>query len=129
MNFVAGDIVEIFAPTVGYKKYHLCLGQNEAGVLCFIFLNSKGGYESNISFDCRRFPMIKVSDTGTTVASLSLVIMYNEKQLQLYKARKLGEISKDVAIEINDFAASVKTLTKPQKSFVCGRLKGICDKI
>jgi hypothetical protein len=27
MNCELGDIVEVFAPSVGYKKYHLCLGR------------------------------------------------------------------------------------------------------
>jgi hypothetical protein len=128
MNFDLGDIVEIFAPSVGYKKYHLCLGRNEAEAPCFIFLNSEGGYKSNIEFDCKRFPMIEPSDTGKTVASLSFIIRYNEKQLQLYKANKLGVIIKDVAKEIYEFSKTIKTLTKPEKAFMIERLKTLCSK-
>jgi hypothetical protein len=126
MTFSCGDIVEIFAPSVGYKKYHLCLGPNEAGILCFIFLNSEGGYESNISFECSRFPMISPSTTGTTVASLSLIIRYNDKQLKLYNAKKLGDIPIDVAREISKFSETVKTLTRPEKVFVTASLKSMC---
>jgi chromosome segregation and condensation protein ScpB len=67
--------------------------------------------------------MIKSSKTGKTVASLSSIIRYNQKQLQLYNANKLGEVANDVATEIYNFASTVKTLTKPEKAFVVGRLK------
>lgn len=127
MNCELGDIVEVFAHSVGYKKYHLCLGRNEAETSCFIFLNSEGGYESNIVFDCSRFKMIKPSDTGKTVASLSFIVRYNEKQLQLYKANTIGKIVNDVAKEIYEFSKTIKTLTKPEKAFMIDRLKTLCS--
>jgi hypothetical protein len=45
-------------------------------------------------FDCNDFPMIKPSETGKTVASLSLIIRVNEKQLHLHNAEKLSVVEK-----------------------------------
>ena len=37
--FDVGDVVEVFAPTAGKKKYHLCVCcANDAGVTQFFFL-------------------------------------------------------------------------------------------
>jgi hypothetical protein len=123
MTFALGDVVSIYAPAVGYTKYHLCLGYNDTGICCFLYLNSWSGYQADLSFDCARFPMIDPSTTGKTIVSLSLIVRYTARQLELYKAKKLGEIDKTVAAEIHTFSKTVKALSRPDKAFVNERLK------
>lgn len=122
MTFALGDILHIDAPIVEHKKYHICLGDNEHCVTLCLFLNSEGGYEGNLVLDGARFPMLPESKTGKSVVSLSMIPRYTARQLELYKARKLGEIAKDVAAEIAAFCASAKTLTRAEKAFVIERL-------
>jgi hypothetical protein len=126
MTFAPGDIVQMYAPTVGYPKYHLCLGKNDAGTCCFVFLNSEDrGYAADIAFDCARFPMIPKSATNRSVVSISVIIPINDHQLTLYKAKKLGELPKDVAAEVRTFASTVKALSRPDKAFLIQCLEGL----
>lgn len=122
MTFAVGDILHIDAPIVDHKKYHICLGANEYVVTLCLFLNSDDGFEANVVFDCARFPMLPPSKTGLSVVSLSMLPRYNEKQLDLYKATKLGDLPKDVASEIAAACATIKTLSRVEKNFVIERL-------
>lgn len=122
MSFATGDILRIDAPIADHKKFHICLGDNEYVVTICLFLNSEDRFEGNISFVCARLPMLPPSRTGLSVVSLSLLPRYTEKQLQLYRAEKIGELPKDVAAEIVEACRLVKTLSRPEKAFVIDRL-------
>lgn len=110
------------APSVGYRKYHLCLGQNEAGVSLFLFLNSDNGFAGDAVFDCARFPTIPASQTGESVVSFSMMPRFNSQQLDLYGATLHGTVSQDVAAELATHCAAIKTLTKTEKQFALAAL-------
>lgn len=120
--FSLGDILHIDAPIVDHKKYHISLGNNEYEVVLCLFINSDDRFEGSVSFDDTRFPMLPRSKTGRSAVSLSMLPRYNERQLALFKARKLGELSKDVAVEIATACETAKTLTREEKRFVIERL-------
>jgi len=122
MSFAPGDIVSALASVTGYRKYFLSLGVNDAGVDCLLYLNSEGGFDGNLEFDCGRFPMIPPSDTGRTVLSLTGLARLNERQAKLFKAERLGEIDADLAREMLNHATTVKTLSRAEKAFVLERL-------
>lgn len=121
--FAVGDILLIDAPIVAHKKYHLCLGTNGGLATLCLYLNSENKFEANIEFEGARFPMIPVSKTGLTVVSLTALPRYTDKQLALFKAKKVGELGKDVAAEIAAHCAKVKTLTRDEKTFVVSVLE------
>ncbi len=120
--FAVGDILHIDAPLVEHRKYHICLGQNEHGVTICVFLNSDDRYDDCVSFDTTRFPMLPASKTGRTAVSLSLQPRYTEHQLRLFRARKIGELAKDVAAELLGAAACAKSMTRPEKAHLVGAL-------
>lgn len=124
--FAVGEIVEIFAPTVGYVKYHLCIAAGEGGAHQFLFLNSDPGFDGTYVVDCARVPCLPASPTGKTAFSLNMVPRYNDKQLQLYKGRKLGILDKGLAAELLAFASDIansKGLTRGERETVCGALQ------
>ena len=126
MSFAPGDILALDSPVAGHKKYHLCLGENEHGVIICLFFNSEAGFLDNQPFDCARFPMLPASGTGLTVAAYSLLPKYNPRQLSIFKAVKLGEIDKTVAAEMLAFASGIKSLSRPDKAYVLAQLAYIC---
>jgi hypothetical protein len=121
----AGDIVLVMAPSVGYRKYHLCLGQNEAGISLFLFLNSDNGFAGDAVFDCTRFPTVPPSQTGESVVSFSMMPRFSSQQLALYGATLHGTLSQDVAAELVGHCAQVKTLTKYEKQLALAVLSSL----
>jgi len=124
--FEVGDIVRIYAPMAGHTKYHLCIsvGSN-GGTSQFLFLNSNPEYESSFPVPCARVPCIQPSDTGVTVFSFSILPRYTYDQLRFYNAAKLGRLTKELAIELLEFAATVQTFTRPEKKMVLDALQQI----
>jgi hypothetical protein len=121
--FAVGDIVRIHAPTVGYKKYHLCIKISDGtGAARFIFMNSDPSFDNTFSVPCARIPCIPPSSTGVTVFSFGLLPIYNDRQLKLFNAIKLGELALDVAQDVRAFANGIDVLTRPEKRMVIDAL-------
>lgn len=117
--FAIGDIVRIFAPVAGRKKFHLCVdvGSDEAASR-YIYLNSNPDYASCYSVPCERVPCIEPSETGQTAFSFSMLPRYSLLQLKTYKAEKVGELDSTLASELLEFAATVRALTKAELRIV-----------
>ena len=123
-----GDIVRIFAPVAGYDKYHLCLKvSDDAGAATFIYLNSEGGFADLFGVDCARVPCLPASATGKTHFSFGMLPRFNDNQLRLYKATKMGEIDPALASDLLAFAQTLKTLSKPEKVLVVNALASMAD--
>jgi hypothetical protein len=128
--FAIGDIVSIYAPTVGYKKYHLCVHVGTDGTAHqFLFLNSDDRFEGVYSVECERVPCVPRSASGRTAFSFTMLPRYNDKQLKLYGAKKLGVIDPVLATELLEFAEKAVGLTKAEQKIVCAALKSIAKKI
>jgi hypothetical protein len=123
--FSVGDIIEIFAPQAGKDKYHLCICMNEGAAHQFVYLNSNPNFEGTISFDCERIPCLPKSKTGKTAFSFAYLPRYNDRQLKLYKAKKLGTLDPTVAKEVLGFVATVGTLTGADRKLVSAGFKAI----
>lgn len=124
--FAVGDIVQIFAPQAGKDKYHLCIraGDSQAADR-FIYLNSDPTFDQTFVVDCVRVPCLPVSKTGKTAFSFALLPQYNTHQLELYKAKKLGELDPVLASELHVFAGKVTTLTAADRKVVLAALAAI----
>jgi hypothetical protein len=121
-----GDIVEIFAPIAGYRKYHLCLILNTSGTAHeFLFLNSDPGFRDCFVVDDREVPCLPPSPTGKTAFSFSMVPRYTAAQLSRYRATVLGHIDRDVAERLRAFAPTVRSLPAPQLAAVISALDQI----
>jgi len=127
VSFSLGDIIAVDAPAAGKRKYHIYLGDNEFSIALCLFLNSKHSYVSDAVFECSRFPMIPASSTGLSVVSMSMVPRYNEHQLKIYHASKLGVLPLDVAVELLPLCSASRSLTKPERSFIVARLTKFID--
>lgn len=127
MTLAVGDVFELFPPTVNHKKYCLSLGQDESGFTICIYLNSHNDFEHDLPCDCARFDMIAPSDTGMTVVALSNPSRFDDRRLTLFKAKRLGTISKDLAAEIVAFCKDGKArkFSKAECRFVISRLETI----
>jgi hypothetical protein len=113
--FEIGDIISVYSPVAGKRKYHLCIciGCEEKSFQ-FLFLNSKNEFKDTFSFPCERVPCIPRSETGITAFSFSMVPRYSVEQLKIFDAKKLGTLSKDVAQELLDKSNDVKSLPRSQ---------------
>lgn len=123
--FAVGDVVELFAPQAGHKKYHVCICVNPGAAHQFLYLNSDPSFAGTIAFDCARIPCIPASKTGKTVFTFAHLPRYNDNQLKLYNAKKLGVLDKQVASDVIAFVATVKTLNKADKAMVTAGLAAI----
>jgi hypothetical protein len=122
--FEPGDVIEMFAPQVGYKKFWLCVcGVNAHGVLRFFYINSGSGYEGDLVYNDHEFPYLPKSPTGQSVISLSYLPVYSEKELKLYRARKLGELDKRIIHELISELPRVRKLTRQERNFAIDGLK------
>lgn len=126
--FAIGDIVSIYAPVAGHDKYHLCINVGQGGAATkFLFLNSDPTYDGCHAINCTRIPCLPPSKTGVTVFSFTMVPRYSEAQLLLYKAKKLGVLSPDVAAELLPVAECARGLNRNERELVVAALKTICD--
>lgn len=117
-----GSIVRIYAPTVGYNKYHLCLRAAGPGQVAeFIFMSSEPGFDASLDVPCARVPCIPPSETGYTCISLNRIIRYSEHQLKLFQSLTLGEMDQTLAVNLHAFAlipANVEALPKSKAAWV-----------
>ena len=123
--FAPGDVIEMHAPQVGYKKFWLCVcGVNAHGVLRFFYINSGSGYEGDLVYDDRELPYLPKSPTGQSVISLSYLPIYSEKELKLYRAEKLGELDKRIIRELLSELPRVRKLSRQDRNLAINGLKG-----
>jgi hypothetical protein len=124
--FSVGDIVEIFAPTAGHKKYHLCVCETDGNdVIRFLFINSHDGFEADFPIVDSLLPCLPKSPTGQSVFCCNMIVIYSLKQLVLYKAVKLGEMDKQVAKDLLVHMQSTKALNQKEKVVVINALKSL----
>jgi hypothetical protein len=60
-----------------------------------------------------------------TVFTFAILPRYNDRQLKLYKAKKLGSLTLEVAEEVLAFAKTVKTLNSGDRKLVVEGLTAI----
>ncbi|MCU4182673.1 hypothetical protein [Bosea sp. BH3] len=121
-----GAIYRIYAPSVGYEKYHLCVAIGIDGAAHqFLFLNSDPNFLDTFVVNCTEIPCLPPSETGVTAISFSMVPRFNEKQLAIYKSTKMGTLSKEIAQRAAAFGASTKSLPKAQLAVVVSGLNSI----
>ncbi len=119
------EIVFVMAPSVGYRKYHICLGPNDQGTFLFLFLNSENEFENDCVFMCSDFPNLEPSRSGESVVSFSVLPRFTAIQLQLHNAVSLGMISKPVAQVLRAYLQTTKSLSRPHKNFAVAALDSL----
>ena len=103
--YSVGSIVSIFAPSVGYVKYHLCIEKNDPPTASkFLWLNSDPKFDGTYNVPCKRVPCIPPSKTGFTCFSFGIVLRYTDAQLSLFGFKVLGSIEKRLALELEAYA-------------------------
>ena len=121
--FVVGEIVQIYAPSAGKTKYHLCVClANAAGVTRFLFMNSGSGYEGDFILKDAEVPCLPPSPTGESVISCSMVVRYSEKQLALYKAQSLGMLDDALLFQLKEFLRASTVLSKEERGPIVASL-------
>lgn len=121
-----GDVVSIYAGSVGYRKYHLCLMlADDKNAARFLFINSDSRFADTFVVPNARVSCIPENETGETCFSFSMIPRYNDKQLELFKAEIIGTIDIELAIELRAFVDSVRSLAAPDKTIVREALEAV----
>jgi hypothetical protein len=124
MTFSSWDIVEIFAPSAGYDKYHICVEDATADVAGrFLYMNSDSDYESDFPLKCSEIPCLPKSRTGLSVVSCNGLARYNTKQLKLYKAATLGNYPLKHRKPLLEFIENCRALPSGEKKIILAALK------
>lgn len=114
--FSIGEIVQIYSPIAGKKKYHLCVCcANEHGIEKFLFINSGSGYAADVVVDEKKLTCLPESPTGQSVISCSMIVQYSETQLKKFGAKKLGNIDIDVLELVANVVRSTKAISKEER--------------
>lgn len=123
-----GDILRIYVPSIGKKKYHLCVCVG-AGTAAhrFLFLNSEEYFDGTYVVDCARVPCLPPSDTGKTVVSLNDIPRYSDRQLNAFQAHKMGDLAADVAAELIPFVRESPVLNKADRDMIMAALTLIAN--
>jgi hypothetical protein len=120
-----GDVVRIYAPVAGYKKFHFCVCLPTDGAAGkFLYLNSDPEYKDCLVIDCKRIPFLPQSETGVTAISFSVFARYTDEKLQIYGAEVLGRMPDDVLQEMAAFTDTVRSMPK---SDLAGMKKGLVE--
>ena len=121
-----GDIAIIFSPTAGYEKFYICIcASNEHGVTQFLYLNSHDGYEGDFLLDGDEIDCLPKSPTGKSVVCCNTVAKFTDKQLGLYKARKLGVLPQATAAKLIPHVQTAKALNRLEKNLILAALNAI----
>jgi hypothetical protein len=124
--FTPGDIVEFYSAIAGYPKYHLCvLDCSATSAAMFLFINSESGFEGDFVCEDNEFECLPKSPTGQSVISCAQLVRANARQLFLFDAKKIGEISPSVARKLETFIPTATALTKAERQIVLKALAGI----
>jgi len=126
--FSTGDIVGCYAPTVGYRKYHLCVfGPVGERAGWFLFINSENNYETDFVLKNEDLDCIPKNDTGLSVISCSSIVRLSVRHLELYKAERLGSLAKEHAAALVEVIKGSKALTNPEKKACVESLSSLLD--
>ena len=107
------------AAQVGYHKYHICISEPTGSLVgCFLYINSKSGYDGDLILSDGEIPNLPASPTGETVISCSQLVRVTKHQLQLFGSTKVGVLPSTVAAKLESFAASASTLTNRERKIV-----------
>lgn len=124
--FALGDILRIYAPTVGYYKYFLCIEVGSStSAYKFLFLNSDPNFSGVYDVDCSRVPCLPRSPTGRTAVSFSMIPRFSDAQLNTFNASKMGAIDPVLAAELAAFAQTTTVLSQPDRALVVSALKAM----
>ena len=127
--FQPGDVVRFLSPSAGKTKYHLCVCSSvDDGRYQFLFINSKPGYPDELVYDDGVIGSLPKSATGKTVISFGMLVRMSEKQLSLFRAAKISEISLEIATDVISFADSAATLTRREQQMIIDGLSTIFPK-
>lgn len=123
MNLNIGNIVEYRNPQAGKLKYHLCVQPCLADQsACFLFINSKSGFNADCVFPDGTFACLPQSPTGQSVVSFSQLVRANARQLALFQASVIGDCPPTVAAHLETFCRSVKSLPRRDHAIVLAAL-------
>ena len=127
MVFAVGDIVHADSALADHPKYHICVLEcgDDGSAACFLFLNSETGWRGDCVLNCAEIPCIPASRTGLSVVSFSQIVRMNARQLQLFRAKKIGRLDPKVARKLEAFAKTVPTLTKQERKIILEALSKI----
>jgi len=100
-------------------------GARDGAAIQFLFLNSNPDHLGNYVVPCERVPCLEPSKTGKTAFSFTTIPRYTHAQMNLYKARKLGELDSQLAAELLAFAKTARTLPRKDLRFVVEALEMI----
>lgn len=124
--FAPGDVIEMFAPQVGTKKYLLCVcAMNDKNVQRFFFINSGSGYEGDFPYPDKDFAYLPASPTGKSVVSCSYLLIHSEKELKLFQAKRLGAIAPHIVKDLLAGMPKVRKLPPPDRALAIAGLKEI----
>ena len=124
--YVVGDIVTIFSPVAGYPKYHLCVcAVDHHGVTHFLYINSHDGWEADFKIEGDAIDCLPKSRTGKSVISCNTIARYNEKQLVLFQAKKIGELPTSLLDSLISHVMANKALNRREKQVVLEGLESL----
>jgi hypothetical protein len=109
------------------RRYHICVlscaGDDLAGI--FLYLNSRSGFEGDFVLIDTEIPCLPRSATGKTIVSFAQPLRRTRHQLELFRAKKLGELPVLVARKLEPFARSVMTLNKRERQIILAALASL----
>ena len=126
MIFDVGDILHFYSSQAGHPKYHLCVLKIINGnAAVFLYLNSNEGFAADFIVSDTEIPCLPPSKTGKSIISCSQLVRANERQLKLYKAKKIGRLDKKIAMNLLKFVKTIDALSKFDKKIVTNALSKI----
>lgn len=121
--FAPGDVVRLFSPIAGKAKFHLCICLTADGLQnYFLYVNSEGGYKGDYVMDDGVIPGLPESRTGQTVVSFTQLVRVNAEKLELFQAKKTGEVDHKVFGELIGFAKSTSALSSIDRKLILAAL-------
>jgi hypothetical protein len=121
--YTTGDIVEIFAPGAGYRKYHLFIVRNEAQVSHFLYFNSGDGFENDFPVPPSEAECLPPSPTGVSVLSCTFMPRYTDRHLELYGAEKIGELGLASMKSLLDYIPQCRVLNGRERRAIIEALR------
>ena len=107
------------AAQAGHLKYHICIvAPTDEAAGCFLYINSKSGYDGDLVLPDGEIPSLPRSKTGETVISCSQLVRVAKRQLRLFECRCCGALPPAVARKLEEFCRTVPTLTPTDRKTV-----------
>jgi len=127
--FEAGDVVHFYSSLAGKGKYHICLIVGCAdGIHEFLFVNSSGGYDGDITFSDGEIPGLPKSKTESTSVSFSQLIRVKANKMALWNPEVKGAVPPEIIERLLEHAKHVPTLNVRERTRVVLSLESILAK-